>query len=210
MEPDFWHSKWAKNEIGFHESDVNPLLVKHLPALGLAGGARVLLPLCGKTLDIHWLLDQGYRVVGVELSRLAIEQLFEELGATPAIAKIGPHWHYSAPGLDIFVGDFFDMTLEKLGQVDAIYDRAALVALPEAMRARYAAHLTTISDHAPQLLICFEYDSRLMEGPPFPIVADEVTRHYQPTYEVTLLASGDIPGGFKGKVPAKESIWLLR
>ncbi len=209
MDAEFWHRKWADNDIGFHESEVNPLLVGHLPALALDKGRRVFLPLCGKTLDIHWLLSRDYRVAGVELSRTAVEQLFAELGVAPMVSACGPLERFSAPGVDIFVGDFFDLSGELLGPVDAIYDRAALVALAEGTRSRYAAHLTEITACAPQLLICFEYDPGLMNGPPFSLTGEEVARHYGGRYQVTLLDRVDIPGGFKGRIPAKESVWLL-
>ena len=209
MEAEFWHRKWAKNEIGFHENEVNPLLVKHLPALALEPGGRVFLPLCGKTLDIHWLLSQGYRVAGAELSRLAVEQLFAELGAEPTISPCGRGGRFSATGIDILVGDIFDLSSALLGAVAAIYDRAALVALPADTRGRYAAHLTQITAGAPQLLLCFEYEQSQMQGPPFSIPGEEVFRRYSQTYQVSLLDSVDIPGGFKGRFPAKEHVWRL-
>lgn len=210
MEPDFWHSKWERNEIGFHGSDANPLLVEHFGALARGPGSRIFLPLCGKTLDIHWLLAQGYRVVGAELSPLAIAQLFAELGVEPTVTRVGALDHYAAPDIDVYVGDFFDLKRETLGPVDAVYDRAALVALPNAMRHRYAAHLADITQRAPQLLICFEYDPRQHEGPPFSIDADEVRLHYEGRYHLTRLAHLDVEGGLKGKTPAKESVWLLK
>jgi thiopurine S-methyltransferase len=210
MEPDFWHQRWAANQIAFHEGAANALLVKHFPALALAKGSRLFVPLCGKTLDIHWLLASGYRVVGAELSRLAVEQLFTELGAQPTISRCGRLECYSTRDLDVFVGDIFDLSSQLLGPVDATYDRAALVALPEPMRGRYAAHLTAITATAPQLLICFEYDQSLMDGPPFSLTSDEVNRLYRDTYEVTLLDSVALPGKFKRKVTATEHAWLLR
>lgn len=210
MDADFWHRKWANNEIGFHEDAVNVLLVKHFLALALEKDRRVFLPLCGKTLDIHWLLSNGYRVVGAELSKLAVEQLFAELGAEPTVSTCGLIQRYSTRDLDVFVGDIFDVSGQLLGPVDAIYDRAALVALPEEMRGRYTAHLTEITDKAPQLLICFEYDQSLMEGPPFSIGSEEVIRRYRQTYQLTLLDWVEIPGGFKGKIAATESVWLLK
>ena len=130
MDSDFWHKKWEDNQIGFHRSSVNPLLVRFLSVLGLVPGARVFLPLCGKTRDIAWLRDQGFRVAGAELSRLAIEQLFDELGETPEITEHGALTRFSGEGIDIFVGDIFELSAPVLGPVDAIYDRAALVALP--------------------------------------------------------------------------------
>ena len=209
MDADFWHRKWADNDIGFHESAANALLRAHFEALGLAPGSRLLLPLCGKTLDIHWLLERGYRVVGVELSRLAVEQLFTELGTEPTVSRAGPLERFGAPGLDILVGDLFDLDRDALGDVDAIYDRAALVALPPDVRRKYAAHLVALTASAPQLLICFEYDQTLMEGPPFAVDSDEVAEHYREHYGVRLLERADIEGGFKGRLPARESVWLL-
>lgn len=209
MDADFWHRKWADNDIGFHQGEVNPLLLRHFPALALDKDRRIFLPLCGKTLDIHWLLSQGYRVAGAELSRAAVEQLFAELGVAPMVSACNPLERFSAPGLDIFVGDFFELSADLLGPVDAIYDRAALVALPAAMRGRYAAHLTEITGRARQLLICFEYDPGLMEGPPFALTGEELALHYGERYEVTLLDRVEIPGGFKGRIPARESVWLL-
>ena len=209
MDAEFWHRKWENDDIGFHEGAVNPLLVRHWPAMSLDEGARVFLPLCGKTLDIHWLLAHGYRVAGAELSRLAVNQLFVELGVEPTVSRRGPIEHHGAPGLDIFVGDIFEVSAQLLGAVDAIYDRAALVALPEDMRRRYTAHLMEIAAGAPQLLVCFEYDQGLMAGPPFSIAGEEVGRHYREAYEVTLLDRMDIPGGFKGRLPAQEAIWRL-
>ena len=130
MEAGFWHRKWNNNEIGFHGSRPNPKLTNYYTSLALSQGSRIFLPLCGKTLDIGWLLSQGYAIVGVELSLLAIEQLFEELDVTPEIAVADAFTHFQAPQLDLFVGDIFELQENTLGPVDAIYDRAALVALP--------------------------------------------------------------------------------
>jgi thiopurine S-methyltransferase len=210
MDANFWHQKWEKNDIGFHNSEANPLLVGYFKELALARGSRVFLPLCGKTLDIAWLLSRGYRVAGAELSRLAIEQLFAGLGVEPEITRVGDHDRYSAQGIDIFVGDIFALSGKILGPVDAVYDRAALVALPEAMRNRYTAHLMAITGKAPQLLISYEYDQSRLEGPPFSIRNAEVRRHYADNYDLALLASQDVPGGLKGQCAATENVWLLR
>jgi thiopurine S-methyltransferase len=210
MQADFWHQRWEKNEIGFHLPDANPLLVKHFSKLQLKQGARVFLPLCGKTLDIAWLLAQGYRVAGAELSAIAIEDLFKSLNLTPDIKTRGEISHYSAVNIDMYVGDVFKVSRDMLGAVDAVYDRAALVALPDEMRKHYTAHLQTLSNQAPQLLICFEYDQTLHVGPPFSISANEVKQHYQASYDVTLLASEALAGGLKGQCPAIEHVWWLK
>lgn len=210
MEEGFWHKRWREGAIGFHLHEPNPLLVEHIERLQLAPGSRVFLPLCGKTNDIGWLLAQGYRVAGAELSRIAIDDLFDTLGIAPAIVQVDTLLRYSAPGIDIFVGNLFDLCAEWLGPVDAIYDRAALVALPADMRGRYCAHLVAITATAPQLLVSFEYDQRLLDGPPFAVDGAEVKRHYAATYRLDDVAAVAVPGGLKGQVPALEQVWLLR
>lgn len=209
MEADFWHSKWERGEIGFHQSRVNPLLAAHFGKLNLPRGARVLLPLCGKTLDIAWLLDRAYRVVGVELSALAVDELFEQLALKPEITTRGDLTRYSAGDLELLVGDIFAVSAEHLGEVDAIYDRAALVALPAETRPRYAGHLGQVSASAPQLLITFEYDQRQMAGPPFSVDQDELARLYDSAYRLQPVGRREVENGLKGKVAATEIAWLL-
>lgn len=209
MDSDFWLRRWENKETAWHESKPNPVLVTHVHQLALAKGRRMFLPLCGKTLDISWLLSRGYRVSGAELSQLAVEQLFMDLGVQPEIAPAGELEQWSATDLDMFVGDLFALSKKALGSVDAIYDRAALVALPTDVRSRYTAHLMALTNKAPQLLVCYEYDQRLMDGPPFSVTGDEIRRHYANTYDVRLLASTDVSGGLKGKCPATENVWLL-
>lgn len=204
MEADFWHTRWENMQIGFHEGTVNRMLLAHIGALGLDPGARIFLPLCGKTRDIAWLLAQGYAVAGAELSDIAVRQLFEELGVTPEITEHGALRAYAAPSVTVFSGDIFALTPDLLGPVDAVYDRAALVALPVDMRARYATHLRTLTATAPQLLITFDYDPAIMAGPPFAVTTHEVHRHYAPHYQIIPLADLDVPGGLKGVCPARE------
>ena len=210
MEASFWHQKWERGETAFHESETNPLLIKHFDKLTVKAGGRVFLPLCGKTRDIAWLLGRGYCVVGAELSALAIDALFAGLGLEPTIAVAGKLARYSASGIDIFVGDIFEVSAQDLGPVDATYDRAALVALPADVREKYAAHLMAITCAAPQLLVTLEYDQQLLDGPPFSVDGSEVERHYGATYQSKRAESNAVAGGLKGKVAATESAWLLR
>lgn len=210
METSFWHQKWETADIGFHKSEANPLLVQHFERLNVAKGSRVFLPLCGKTRDIAWLLVNGYQVAGAELSKIAVNQLFKELGVEPEISTIGELECYQSKNIDIFVGNVFDVSKDVLGAVDAIYDRAALVALPFEMRCRYSAHLTQVSDAAPQLLICYQYNQNLMDGPPFSITEEEVKQHYAAMYDLRLVDQKNVIGGLKGKVSAIETVWLLQ
>ncbi len=210
MDHQFWRDKWHKNEIGFHKSEAHPMLVAHLDDVSLTKGARIFLPLCGKTLDIAWLHERGYHVLGAELSEIAVEALFQSMGISPEKTQIGQLTRYSAERLDIYAGDVFELSQEMLGAVDAIYDRAALVALPEDMRTRYAAHLPELTKTAPQLLITFDYIQTEMQGPPFSVPLREVRRLYDAKYDIAPLTSGSVEGGLKGLCPAMEEVWLLR
>jgi len=210
MHADFWHQKWKDNEIGFHMDQPHPMLVQYVERLAPAPDARIFLPLCGKTLDIGWLLSRGYRVAGAELSETAVRQLFEQLGQEPQVEKVGNLNRFSGPDIDIFVGDIFTLSAPQLGPVDAVYDRAALVALPESTRADYTVHLRGISRQAPQLLITFEYDQGQMSGPPFAVSGNEVEEHYGAHFAIELLESVNVPGGLKNRCEASEVLWLLR
>lgn len=209
MDTDFWHRKWESNKIGFHEPEGNALLVTHFDALNTPQSGRVFVPLCGKTRDIAWFLSAGYRVAGAELNQSAVEALFQGLGVDPKIRELGPLTRFSAPNIDIFVGDIFALSREVLGPVDVVFDRAALVALPETMRPQYAKHLIEMTDNAPQFLITFEYDQALMAGPPFSVVGDEVSRHYQTSYDISSLAHVAVTDGLKVEA-ATENVWLLK
>ena len=209
MEPTFWHNRWQTNQTGWHERAVNPLLITHFPSLNVPPGRRVFVPLCGKSLDLGWLLAQGYAVAGAELSELAVTQLFLELGIEPTISEVGKHKHFHGEKIDIFVGDLFDLSRKLLGPVDAVYDRAALVALPDAMRVQYTEHLKSLTSLAPQLVIGYEYDQTIVPGPPFSVTSDELHRHYSDSYTLTPLARINVPNGLKGKCPATEHVWRL-
>lgn len=208
MEADFWRAKWEKGEIGFHGAAPNPLLLKHFPTLGLAPGSRVFLPLCGKTLDIHWLLAEGFQVAGAELSALAVEQLFAELGVEPEITPVGPLLRHAAEGIVIHQGDIFELDAAALGPVDGVYDRAALVALPADLRPRYAGHVAEIAADAPQLLIAYEYDQAAMDGPPFAVGAEEIRRLYGLRYEAACVEMR--PAAMRDGTAATESVWRMK
>jgi thiopurine S-methyltransferase len=209
MEESFWRERWEKREIPFHEGAVNGLLVKHFGELGLGVGARVFVPLCGKTLAMGWLLGQGFRVVGAELHEGAVGELFGELGVVAEVEVVGSLKRYRAEGLEVFVGDFFQVSRDVLGGVDGVFDRAALVAMPAGMRDGYARHLVEISGGARQLLITFVYDQSKEDGPPFSVEEGEVRRLYGKEFAVRRVDSVEVAGGLKGRVEALEEVWVL-
>lgn len=197
MNTDFWLNKWENKNIGFHKSEVHPTLVAYFSVLKLAKKSRVFLPLCGKTLDIAWLMFNHCRIAGAELSEIAIIELFEELDLTPQITEMDNLKLYSAENIDIFVGDIFDLTPSILGHIDAVYDRAALVALPLDIRSQYTTHICHITDNAQQLLLTFEYDKSTSNSPPFSVTKEEVASHYDGVFDIKILADNGEDYGIK-------------
>ena len=192
MDAGFWQEKWDRGEIGFHLTQVHPLLKRFLPDLNLTPGQRVFVPLCGKSLDLGYLLERGFQVVGVELCDKAVHALFEQLGVTPDCTDWTGGKRYEHGALSVFQGDVFALDADTLGHIDAIYDRAALIALPDAMRNRYAAHLVNLSNAAPQLLITLSYDQPRMEEPPFSVDLPMITALYQAHYHIAVVSSEDM------------------
>ena len=194
MKADFWHNRWENNLTGFHLHEVNPNLKANWDSLNLKPEARVFVPLCGKSLDLIWLASQGYQVVGIELSPLAVEDFFAENNLTAEQQKVGNLDLWQSENISLFCGDFFDLTTNILGQIDAVYDRASLIALPPAMRQDYAAKLTELAQSAPKLLITLEYEQSKMEGPPFSVSEGEVNALYQANYRIKQLSAQDVLG----------------
>ncbi|WP_213663779.1 thiopurine S-methyltransferase [Stutzerimonas stutzeri] len=193
MHEDFWLQRWARNEIGFHLGMVHPGLRRHWPRLGLAPGAQVLVPLCGKSVDLAWLVEQGYRVLGVELSEKAVEAFFAEQQLDAEVSQAGPFKIFRAGALEIRCGDIFALAAQDVADCQALYDRAALIALPPPMRQRYAAHLSAILPNAcQQLLITLDYEQSQMDGPPFAVDTAEVTALYAADWHVELLESKEV------------------
>jgi len=209
MDHQYWHDSWDSNKIGFHEGQPNALLTRHFDALKLDAGARVLVPLCGKTKDIPWLISKGCHVIGAELSEMAVQALFDENDLTPDIRDLGDLKRYSADRIDIFAGDIFDLNAETLGHIDAVFDRAAFVALPGPMRKDYSNHLIKTTNAARQLLITFDYDQSDLTPPPHAIDRAEIEAHYAQTYAITELETRDVEGGLKGQCKALERATLL-
>jgi thiopurine S-methyltransferase len=193
VERDFWIERWRENQIGFHLATPNPRLVEHVGALPQQPNARVLVPLCGKSIDMVWLADQGFRVLGVELSLLAAEAFFDEQGWTPSITHDAAFTRYVAGAVEILCGDFFALTPELVGELHGHYDRAALVALPATMRAAYASRLAALLPPSSSgLLVAFEYPQHEMSGPPFSVPDAEVRALFQPAFAVDPLGVHDI------------------
>ncbi len=193
MEADFWLERWREGRTHFHQSRVTPLLQKYWPALELAAGSQVLVPLCGKSLDMLWLAAQGLRVLGSELSQLAVEQFFSENNLQPVIHQSALGSHYVAGDIEIICGDIFNLDQATLNACVGVYDRAALVALPAAMRAQYVSHVYgQLSEHYRGILITLDYPQAEMDGPPFSVQDAEVQTLFATHSEAKIIDRRDI------------------
>jgi thiopurine S-methyltransferase len=196
MDQDFWQQRWARNEIGFHLSEVNPYLQQFWSVLNVPAGAQVLVPLCGKSLDMLWLAEQGYRVLGVELAEAAVQAFFSEQGLVAEINQVGEFRRYRSGAIEVLCGDFFSLTAADLLECRALYDRAALIALPAPLRERYAAHLAAIlPPGCAGLLVVLDYPQEQMPGPPFAVGEAEVQRLLAaPQWALQVLEARDVLG----------------
>jgi thiopurine S-methyltransferase len=193
MEKDYWQERWKQEETGFHQNEVNPYLLQYWQELHLAPGSEVFVPLCGKSRDMSWLSEQGYAVLGVETSAVAVQAFFKENGYTPNHATSEKFDRYDANSIRILCGDFFDLSKHDLAKISAVYDRASLIALPPEMRERYTHHLLSILPPATQtLLITLDYPQPEMAGPPFAVSANEVEALYHERFTIRLLSQLDV------------------
>lgn len=209
MDPDFWHQRWRDGRIGFHQDRPTPLLLEHWPTS--APGSQVFVPLAGKSLDLVWLAAQGHRVLGVELSPLAVAQFFAEHGLTPQVHDSHYGRHYRAGEIELICGDVFGLDADVLADCAAVYDRAALIALPPPLRRRYVRELHAMLPAGCRgLLITLEYPPSEKQGPPFAVPEAEVRELYGRDWDVTTLERRDIlaqqPGFVAEGVSALETV----
>jgi len=193
MDHDFWLDRWQRGQIGFHQDRPTPLMLKHWPTLGLDPGAQVFVPLCGKSLDMAWLAAQGLRVLGVELSALAVEAFFAEQGLDPRIWTTQYGRHYAAGGVEIICGDAFALDAAALRDCAAVLDRAAIIALPPDMRGRYVDDVySRLPAGCRGLPLTPEFPPRGKAGPAFPVFEDEIRSRFARDWHVHTLERRDI------------------
>lgn len=216
MDPEFWHARWTANQIGFHQQTVNAHLQLHWHGLSLRPGSRILVPLCGKSLDMIWLREQGHRVIGIEISPLAVSAFFSENSLPAQVREDAGYPVWSCDGIEIHCSDFFTLTTGQLGILDGCYDRAALIALPEDLRQRYADHLARLlPPDSRSLLVTMEYPQQEMNGPPFAVAALEVTRLFSTHFALQHLEAFDALAAnpelaTRGASQLVEHIWRLQ
>ena len=220
MESKFWQQRWQEGRIGFHKSDVNPELIKYFSNIALPAGSRVLVPLCGKSIDMVWLACAGYDVVGIELVESAVKAFFAEQNITPTITEFTSaadkstlkryQGQLAGQTITLWAANIFALSAIDIGAINAIYDRAALIALPANMRADYSTHIVKLSNKAPQLLITLNYDQSKKDGPPFSINHEQLHEYYSADYKIVELASKSSTLNATSEILVTEHVWLLK
>ncbi|MBV1842239.1 thiopurine S-methyltransferase [Photobacterium ganghwense] len=211
MDAEFWHSRWAANRIGFHQNDTNPMLERFWPEVKATREDVVLVPMCGKSLDMTWLAEKHNQVIGIELSEIAVRAYFSEHLYTPLVTPLGNGQSlYEFDEISIYCGDFFSTRIEP---TDVVYDRAALIAMPEAMRQMYVEKLLSLVKPGGRiLLVTVDYPQNEMDGPPFSVAKEEVERLFE-GYQIRHLSreEGDEnhPRIQRGVSRFAEEAWLI-
>jgi thiopurine S-methyltransferase len=208
-----WLGRWATGRTGWHETDGNAGLRTHWPAAQLSGAdrQRVLVPFCGKTLDLLWLIHQGYEVVGVELAEVAVRQFFAENDLEFEVVVEENLHRFIAKKLPLSIscGDYWGFSDPPF---DALYDRGALVALPHTMRRDYVEHTKTLLlANAVKMVVTLEYDQSIVAGPPFAVHADELTEYWSDLRRVGQYDDlQNCPPKFRtaGITDVQEVVWL--
>jgi thiopurine S-methyltransferase len=207
MEIDRWLNAWKDNNIRFHADEVNPVLLRHYSHLNLKNDDLVFVPLCGKSVDMPWMVEQGQEVLGVELSPIAIESFFKEQNLKFVQSKKDKFTQYKSENIELLLGNYFNLTATDLSKVKAVYDRAALVALPKDVRKKYIQLMEEkLSVGTKLLLVSFEYDQKEMDGPPFCVSEEEIRQNFSGFQSVELLANDGVSLKDKGKSEAIERL----
>jgi thiopurine S-methyltransferase len=193
MQQEFWLERWQLNQIGFHNPQINRHLKQNWSLLNQPTGSVIFVPFCGKSNDLLWLRNQGYQVIGVEFSPLAVEAFFVENALSVTTVQQAKFKVFETDNLRIYCANFFDLSANELLNVSAVYDRASLVALPPEMRLDYTAKIRQLLKTGTQiLLVSFDYFQHEMQGPPFSVHETEVSALYGEWCDIKLLYSEDI------------------
>ncbi|MBB3107831.1 thiopurine S-methyltransferase [Psychrobacter luti] len=219
MNSKFWQQRWQEGRIGFHQSDVNLQLIKYFSTLALPIGSRVLVPLCGKSVDMVWLARAGYDVIGIELVESAVQAFFDEQNITPIITEFTSNFDESTlkryqgqlagQTISLWVADIFALSSTAIGDIAAVYDRAALIALPADVRPDYSEQIYKLSNNAPQLLITLNYEQSKKDGPPFSISQEQLKHYYDANYEIIELENQSSILNSASELSVTEHVWLL-
>lgn len=217
MNAEFWHNRWQEKRIGFHQPDVNPLLTKYFTQLNLPANSRIFTPLCGKSVDMIWLAKQGFDIVGIELVKSAVQAFFIENDISYTIKPHSKNSNIkcyqgtlSGQTIALWAANIFTLTSHDIGHVDAVYDRAALIAMPPELRLQYSQQVCSLSQNSPQLLLTLNYNQNERAGPPFSISPEQIQQYYSAHYQIQQLEEKSSILNAAPEMAVTEPVWLLK
>lgn len=176
-ESDFWLKKWSEGDIGFHQNHVHAYLEKFWPGLQATQNVSVFVPLCGKSLDMKYLLDRGCKVLGVEISETAILDFFHEQRIQYDITRQYGIRGYAGENVVLWAADYFNLPEHMFSSVSTVYDRAALIALPPDVREAYVQKMRgLLAGGVRILMITLEYEQGQIEAPPYSVNVKELKK----------------------------------
>jgi thiopurine S-methyltransferase len=192
MDKAFWQERWQRGDTAFHQPHIHDQLKRLWPAAEVEKGSTVFVPLAGKSRDMVWLADQGHKIIGVELSEIAVADFFAEQALTPERKNAGRFEISMRDPYTLLRGDIFDLDASTLQDVAAVYDRAALVAFPPDLQPKYAAKLMeVVPPQAKIFLVSLDYPKDEIPGPPFATSRDDVHVLFGAAFSIELLESRD-------------------
>lgn len=210
---DFWNQRWTSGQIGFHQNSPHPSLIEFSKLL--APYQSVFVPLCGKSLDMIYLREQGHWVVGVEFSEIAVREFIAENQLSLTQTQLPKFKCFEGEGLKIYQGDLFDLTPADLAGVSACYDRASMVAFNFEERLRYSQFLKkTAIDMQVILSPLLDYGHIVESAPPFSVTSDELQKFYGDQFELVSLKDHqcELRETLKarGALYEKEVTWFMK
>ena len=214
MSNKIWKDKWKRNDIAFHQSTSNHLLKKYISQLNISAGADILVPLCGKSLDMNILANLGYNVIGIELSNIAIKAYFEALNVKPTREKYKRFITWKYKNTEIWCGDIFDLTKKEIGHIGVLYDNTSLTAFSPDIRPQYVQHFHDMLSEKNQILLITTETPDETQINSAMTIDDEIQSLYERQYHITLLhgervITHDPEQPDEAKRPMEEKVYIL-
>jgi thiopurine S-methyltransferase len=177
-----WDWLWKNGGTPWVTESVHPLLSEYIDQLTLGrANCRTFVPLCGNTIDLKWLVEQGHRVVGLEVSETAILQFFERCGWEQEVKQLegienGKLYTACDGRLQIYQCDMFAVSKDILGSFNCVWDRGSLGAISPDTRKGYVEIISSIvADDGRILLEVIEHEGTgNFHGPPYSLKEQDI------------------------------------
>lgn len=179
---------WSeKTDPPYHRKNYTAKLVQYHDRLVQGKkNSRVFVPLCGKSLDLIYLSEQGHEVIGLEYSKIAVNDFFEEnnLAYNKEQCEGSPFVKYAAKdkNITIYQGDLFDFSQEVCGSgsIDAVWDRGSFVAINVSSRDKYVELMSSLVKPSGRILMeIVKYHDPDYYGPPRIILEQDLKSYFK-------------------------------